>query len=338
MLFRFLLFFLFSISVPAWADELIIEPEMGKEPIINAIQSAQYSVDLVMYGFTEPSLLNALIAQKMKGRTVNIILENHPYKAEGENNKIIAKLNSHHIAWLGHIPPYHLIHQKTLILDHRKAIVMTFNFTHTTFKNERNFALVLDEPEKVRHIASLFSADWNHVPTHNPVSELIVSPDDSRNKLIAHIKQAKKTMQIYAQNINDYKIVGALAKAAKQGVSVQILTSAKMRKKQEQYLTRAGVKIHYSEAFIIHAKVFNIDDELAIIGSINLTRASLDDNREMSVLTRDPIVIKQLHTTFNQDWNAAGQANSYPHLQKILSNQRMLSRTLRRIQKFVNNL
>jgi len=336
----FLLFFLLFVPFSIWADQLIIEPDMGRGPIINAIRSTQHAINLVMYGFTDKELLDALIEQKMKGNTVSLILENHPFKAEDENKKVMTELNNHHIAWQGSIPPFRLIHQKTLIVDNQKAIVMTFNFTHSTFKNERNFALVIDEPQKVKQIAQLFSADWNHVPTHNLVADFILSPDDSRKKLLTHIMQARKSIAIYAQNVNDYKIVGALAKAAKNGVNVQLLTSAKMRAKQEAYLNRAGVNIRYSKAFIIHAKAVNIDNELAIIGSINLTRASLDDNRELSVITRDPLVIKQLDKTFQHDWTAASQeSNKTIHnIKKMFPDERSLARTLRQIKKLVGLL
>jgi phosphatidylserine/phosphatidylglycerophosphate/cardiolipin synthase-like enzyme len=306
-----LAFSLLLIAFSARADQLIIEPDMGRAPIINAIQSTEYSIKLVMYGFTDQSLLDAIINQKRNGKTINILLESTPYKAENENEKVIAELNNNHIPWLGHIPPFRLIHQKTLLLDDNKAIVMTFNFTRSTFKNERNFARVIDDPKKVKEITAIFSADWNQVPIHSSAADLIVSPDNSREKLLSLISSAKTSIRIYAQNITDYEIVGELAKAARQGIVVQLLTSSKMSEKQENYLTRAGVAILYSKKLIIHAKIMSFDDQLAMIGSINLTRSSLEDNRELSVLTRDRTVIKQLNATFDNDWKTLGNEDSF---------------------------
>lgn len=203
-------------------------------------------------------------------------------------------------------------------MDGKKALVMTFNFTHSTFKNQRNFALVLDDAKTVKAIESIFSADWNHTPIVNASPDIILSPDDSRVKLISMIKNAKYTIRIYAQNITDYKTVGALAAAAKNGVNVALLTSGSLRKKQAAYLTRAGVNIRYSKPLYIHAKAFIIDDNKAVIGSINLTQASLDDNRELAVITQDPAVIKQLKNTFIHDWDQSSAitqaANKYPAL------------------------
>lgn len=303
--FSSLLFFLFLIA-PAFADQLLIEPDIGRKPILEAIHNAKHSIKLVMYGFTDEALLNALIQKKIKGQTVKIILEENPYKAEDENKKAIAKLNANYVPWQGSIPPHSLIHQKTLLIDDNIAIIMTFNFTRSAFdKHTRNFGLIIDDAKRVNKIAALFSADWNHLPTNHKTTDILVSPDNSRESLNTLLQQAKLSIRIYAQDVNDFKIIGTLAKAAKKGVKIEILTSKKIRKKQASYLTHAGISIRHSQNYYIHAKVFILDNKKAIIGSLNLTRASLDNNREVSVITEDAQVIEQLNKTFNHDWNTA---------------------------------
>ena len=297
----FLGFFLFILTFTIHADQLIIEPDAGRKPILDAIANTQHSLDLIMYGFTDQTLLNAILRKKQEGKNIKLILEPRPYKSAGENNKTISVLNTNDILWQGEIPGTNLIHQKTLLLDNEKAIVMTFNFTHSTFSKERNFALILDDPSRVKAIASLFSSDYNHVPNDISSTDLIISPENSRAKLLALIDHANISIRIYAQGINDYKILGALANAAKRSVNVEIITSNVLREKQQHYLERAGVKIHYSKKWIIHAKIMIIDNEKAVIGSINLTRPSLDHNRELSVITTDKQVITQLNQTFEKD-------------------------------------
>ncbi len=291
------------ITASLYADQLIIEPDMGRKPIQQAMQHAQKSIHLVMYGITDEALLDTLIQQKQRDRTIKMILERHPYKAIDENNKAIKKLDANHVDWQGDISPFRLIHQKTLILDGHEAIIMTFNFTKSTFTKQRNFALRIDDPKKVADIASVFASDWNHKPAQYHSPDLIYSPNDSRIKILSLINHAKHTIKVYAQNVSDYKIIGALANAARHGVTVDILTSVKQRSTQIHYLTKAGVTLHQSTHYYIHAKAFIIDNQTAIIGSINFTRVSLDDNRELSVVTRDPYAIKSLSETFNRDWD-----------------------------------
>lgn len=332
---RIILSFLLVLSLPVWADQLIIEPDMGRKPLLDAINNSQHSIELVMYGFTDKELLDALILKKNQGKTVKVILESNPYKSETENNKAIAAFNSQELTWQGHIPPYRLIHQKTLILDGSKAIVMTFNFTHSTFKNERNFALIIDDPRRVKAIDSLFSADWNHIAASSADPDLIISPDNSRDQLLTLINHAKNSIKIYAQGLNDYKIIGALANASRRSVTVQIVTSNRIRDKQIKYLQRAGVTIHYSKKLMIHAKVFIIDNQKAVIGSINLTRASLDDNRELSVITRDTKVIEQLNNTFTHDWNNQFKLGAHD-LRMWIPDKRTVTRAMRRLEKMLS--
>src|SRR5690242_15591407 len=69
---------LLLLSPPSFAARLIIEPEMGRAPIISEIESAKQSVKLVMYNLTDKELLNALLQQQADGREVQIILEKTP--------------------------------------------------------------------------------------------------------------------------------------------------------------------------------------------------------------------------------------------------------------------
>ena len=289
-----------------------------------------------MYGLTDDTLLNALLKQHQKGRTLQVMLEQSPYQSTNQNNKAIRAFDMQGMNWHGSIPSIRLIHQKTLIIDGRKALVMTFNFTQSTFKKARNFALILDKPQDVNEIEQHFAADWNHQPVYSQSAHLIWSPDDSRKKLMMLISQAKQSISIYAQQVSDYKIIGSLAKAARQGVRVNILTSNKLREKQANYLARAGVTIRYSDSLYIHAKVFMIDNQLAVIGSTNLTRASLDDNRELSVLTEDKNVIRLLNNTFAKDWEAATDNDSNP--KPFKPNKRTLKQAVRLLKQLTNSL
>lgn len=290
-------------STVTYADQLIVEPDMGRTPIINYLESAKQSIHLVIYGFTDETLLSLLIRQQQQGKQVRVIMEQRPYKNENQNEKALSVFRKHKLVWQGDIKPFRFIHQKTVMIDDRSALVMTFNFTKSSFKNQRNFGLVIDNPEEVRAINQLFNADWNHQSIQINQPNLIISPDNSRDKLIALIQQTKSNLKIYAQSVNDNKIIDALTAAAKRGVKIEILTSNPLRKKQADSIHSSDIHIHHSKKLYIHAKVFIFDNKKAVIGSINMTRASLDDNRELAVITEDTNVIKQLSAVFALDWN-----------------------------------
>ncbi len=315
------------------ADELIIEPDMGRTPILSAISHAKSSVDLVMYGFTDRELMRAFTQAKAAGKNVRILLEPHPYKNEDENESAISLFKSNSVNLKSTNPYFRLTHQKTLLLDQQVALVMTFNFTHSAFKKTRNFALVITDPVMLQEINSVFNADWQHENVHVKNPNLIWSPNNSREKLLSLIREAKAEIKIYAQDISDYQIIGALAKAARAGVKVKILMSVNAKKaasKQLAYLKKSGVTLHHCKNYYIHAKVMIIDDKRAVLGSINFTRASINNNRELAVITQDPKVINILIKTFNQDWG--GTTILEKHEIKITPAQ--VSKFLKAIKKF----
>ncbi len=304
-----LLIFLCLLNTTALAEQLIIEPDMGREPVLTQLNNARQSVHLVMYGFTDDTLFNAFLTQKQRGRSLKVILERSPFRNENENNRIITLFKQHHIDWQGSIPDMRLIHQKTLIIDGKKALVMTFNFTRSAFDDKkshpaRNFGLLIDDAKTVNDIETIFSADWNHVPAHISNPNLIYSPDNSRNDLLQHINRAQQSIKMYAQQLSDYEIIAALSNAARRGIKVEVLMAAKLNDKQKNFLATAGVNVQRSTHYYIHAKVFIIDNKTAIIGSINMSRASLDDNRELSVVTHHPATISALAKTFLHDWQS----------------------------------
>lgn len=301
--FRFLFIFCFFHSAFA-LEQLIVEPNAGKTSILNEIAKATSSIKLVMYGITDKSFIDALVKAKKAGKEVKIILEPCPYQSEDENRYALRRFKEANIETFAPNPDFRLTHQKTFIFDHARALVMTFNLTQSTFKNQRNFALLTDNPAIVKEIDDAFKADTEHKLSHVNNEDLIWSPDNSCQKILELIKQSKSHLRIYAQDISEYQTIGALAKAARSGKTVQLLLSEPNEKNRRKYdyLTRAGVQIHFSRFFKIHAKVIIIDDSKAMLGSINLTKSSLNDNRELAIITNQSDVVAQLTNVFLKDW------------------------------------
>jgi cardiolipin synthase len=296
---------LFSLNSQSLANQqLIIEPDAGRAPLLNAIHNAKSSVDLVMYGLTDLQFVDALTRANAKNKNVKVLLQHYPYKADDENKAAIADLQAANTPLHWPDEKFKLTHQKTLLIDDNYAIIMTFNLTHGSFTKERNFALVVTDPAIVSEIKHVFDADWQHTDVTVHDANLIWSPDNSREKLIALIQTAKTEIKIYAEGLNDYEIVGALAKAARNGVKITVLTSSfgdKPVSKQFKYLAKNGVNILYSKDYVIHAKIMVIDQTRAVLGSINMTRQSINNNRELAMITDDANIIHQLSQTFDND-------------------------------------
>jgi phosphatidylserine/phosphatidylglycerophosphate/cardiolipin synthase-like enzyme len=295
-------FFSFVLAPVYAAPQLLVEPEQGRQPILDAVKQAQSRIDLAMYGFTDPDLMQAFIQAKEQGKQVRILLQHYPYRNLDENQPAIQRFSASRLNLTFAPPSFYLLHQKTLLIDQRKALVLSFNFTRSAFKNERNFGLVLDDSAEVREIQSVFNADWENKKVSPQSADLVWSPDNSREKILNLIKSAKSEIKVYAQGLTDYQVVGALADAARQGLKVQVLSSGSQLGKKWGYLRDAGVLLGLDKRLVIHAKVVIVDQKKALLGSINFTQASLEKNRELSVVVSDPQVVKQLSEVFEKDW------------------------------------
>jgi cardiolipin synthase len=159
-------------------------------------------------------------------------------------------------------------------------------------------------------IEQTFNADWNgqnSLPAQAG-DDLVWSPN-ARGQLVTLINNATSSLQIYNEEIQDPQIISALEQAALRGVNVEIdMTSSPNWKSAFTALTNAGVHVrtHAPNApLYIHAKIIIADSAEAFVGSQNFSSTSLDQNRELGLITSGPNVISSLTKTFAQDWQSA---------------------------------
>jgi cardiolipin synthase len=103
--------------------------------------------------------------------------------------------------------------------------------------------------------------------------------------------------------VPDESIMYAITTATQRGLRVELFVSevgdqALVYHAQRSYyeeLLRAGVKIYlYKAPYVLHAKHFTIDDEVAVIGSSNMDMRSFSLNFEVSMMVRGRSFVKQL--------------------------------------------
>jgi len=130
----------------------------------------------------------------------------------------------------------------------------------------------------------------------------------AQNVYLNMINQAEKYVWITTPYlILDNKLTNALCLAAKRSVDVRIITPHTPDKKFIFMLTRssykklqsAGVKIFEYQKGFIHSKQFLCDDELAIVGTINLDYRSLMHHYECGVLMYKTDCLKDIKKDFD---------------------------------------
>ncbi|MEN8584068.1 cardiolipin synthase [Burkholderia sp. RS01] len=108
--------------------------------------------------------------------------------------------------------------------------------------------------------------------------------------------------------VPDDSLLYAITTAAQRGVDVELFVSEKgdqflVHHAQQSYykaLLEAGVKIYlYKAPFVLHAKHFTIDDEVAVLGSSNMDMRSFSLNMEVSVMLLGAEIVDSMRSVEN---------------------------------------
>lgn len=298
-----------SVAAPA-NFVLITEPQDGMAPVDRLIESASSSIDVVMYEFNDKQLETLLAQEAEKRIAVRVILDNGYFGAGSAINEEAFDYFQENGVQVHWSPQYFaLTHEKSIVVDGREALVMTFNFSPQYYKSDRDFGVLDPDPNDVAAMEQAFSADWNskNVAAENG-DDLVWSPN-SRGQILQLVDSATSSLDVYNEEMQDPQIIAALESAAKRGVNVEVdMTYSATWKSAFQQLAAAGVHVRTSPAnapLYIHAKVVIADGRQAFVGSENFSSTSLDQNRELGLMLSDPSVVSSLSKTFRQDWQTA---------------------------------
>jgi cardiolipin synthase len=287
--------------------ELFVEPDDKRAPLTRPMRAAAASIDLTVYILTDHTLIHDLEYAHASGVTVRVILEHYPYGAAagpGMNQSAYDQLAAADIPVRWAPSRFALTHEKTMIVDRSAAYILTLNYSASAFTHNREFGVVDRNARDVRAAEAIFEADWqNHVYVDSP-DNLLVSPTNSRAGLLALLGRARRSVLVYAEEVQDSGIEHAIAAAQQRGAQVRLIsnTGDKANVKGLAVLRAAGVAAHLIKAPYIHAKVILVDHHWAFVGSENISAASLDRNRELGVMISDPGAIARIATVFERDW------------------------------------
>lgn len=293
------------------SQHLIVLPDDGPEQVLALIDGAQKSVRFKIYLLTHEEIIAALVRASNRGVDVRVLIEQNPVGGGESNQRTSDRLQQGgvNVRWAPSL--YELTHEKSLLVDDSRVLVGTFNYTASSFNANREYGLLIDDPALVDEIAAIFDADWaGKLYQRAPHPALVVSPLNSRQQIESMIDGAQKTLWLEEATLLDDAIAGRLAAAAARGVDVRFLGA--LRSDEEDLsepnylqLQAAGIQVARLPDPIVHAKLILADGRRALVGSINLTRASIDHNRELGIVTEDAAAIARMQKTFESDWQRA---------------------------------
>ena len=308
----------FAATVPAHAASalsLVILPDQGENAIYNFVNSATSSVNVTIYEFKDTTLVNDLVAREKAGVNVRVIMDqaHQSYDAAAASALTAAGAG---VVWSSTAFTY--THQKTITVDNKESYISTGNFDTTYYATSRDYGVLDTNAADVSAITAVFNADYAHSSiTPSDGTDLVWSPTDSQAQLLALINGASKSLDVEQEEFSDTALINALVSALQRGVAVRVvLEDPSSYSSEVSEVQNAGGQVtgySSSTGFYIHAKTIIADygtsSAKAFAGSENFSSNSLNDNRELGLITADSGVVSGLESTFNGDFtgSAAGK-------------------------------
>lgn len=293
----------------AGQGSLVTEPSAGFSVVYRSIDAARHNIDITMYEFADTTAEQALAAAARRGVDVRVILDR---RQKGLNSTAYRYLTAHRVKVVWSSSSFDYTHQKTLVTDQSKAIIMTANLTSRYYSTSRDFLAVDRSRTDVAAIVRVFDADFSHRQIRpGDGRDLVWSPTDSQRQILGVIDGARKSLRIYSEEMADTTVDDALIRAAKRGVDVRVCGENTDGQYDAVFarLARAGVHISYYSSFsgfYIHGKVVEADygtgHARSFIGSENFSETSLDRNRELGLITSNPAILASIARTFAGDF------------------------------------
>jgi phosphatidylserine/phosphatidylglycerophosphate/cardiolipin synthase-like enzyme len=110
---------------------LFVQPDDGRAPVLDLLNNAQTSIDLMIYLLSDHEVITALKNAVLRGVAVRVLLEQNPCCAN--NNTMQRALFSDlqeariQVQWTN--PAFRLTHAKMAVVDDATALIMSQNLT-----------------------------------------------------------------------------------------------------------------------------------------------------------------------------------------------------------------
>ena len=273
--------------------KLIVQPDAGVAPIVNAINQATRTIDVLIFRLDRVEIARALEAAVARGVHVRALTA-HANRGGTKNlRKLEMQLLAAGVTVSRTADDLVRYHGKMMIIDGRIVHIYGFNFTGLDMQKSRSFGIVTKNRKLVKEAAKLFEADFERQPSRAGYERLIVSPVNARERLAAFIKGARRQLLIYDPQVSDDAMLRLLTQKIADGVEVRIIgkVESKWRVKSEKYPGRR-----------LHIRAIIRDGRRAFLGSQSLRRLELEKRREIGLIITDGSVIREMTSIFETDW------------------------------------
>ena len=275
--------------------ELIVQPDDGLKPVLEVIESAQKSIDVMIFRFDLKSMEKALLVARERGVVVRALIAHQGSQGEKGLRQLELRMLEKGMMVARTGDAFTRYHGKMMIIDREELHVYGFNFTALDLKS-RSFGIVTKERRAVSEAIRLFEADTLRQEFEPEADEhFVVSPENAREMLATFIKRAKKQLLIYDPKVTDLQMLRLINQRIKAGVDVRIF--GKVGKRGN------AMRVQKLPTHRLHVRAMIRDGDTAFVGSQSLRALELDGRREVGLIVKEPKAVKHMLEVFESDWS-----------------------------------
>jgi len=288
--------------------KLIVEPDAGSTPIVNAIKRARKSVDVLIFRLDRTEVADTLAAAVKRGVAVRALIAHTNSGGERSLRKLEMRLLEVGASVSRTADDLVRYHGKLMIVDRRILHLYGFNFTWLDTKHSRSFGVVTSHRRFVDEALKLFEADCTRQPYTANYDRFIVSPENARERLTAFVAGARKQLLIYDPRISDSSILRVLETRVRTGVDVRVIGKLGDRKSSSVIARKCPGRR-------LHVRAMVRDGTRAFLGSQSLRKLELDKRREIGLIVDDRSVVRGIQQVFEQDWALTETSQTHPKVE-----------------------
>jgi phosphatidylserine/phosphatidylglycerophosphate/cardiolipin synthase-like enzyme len=295
------------------------------EKLIEHINGAQSTIHIASFEFNLTPVAEALIAAHQRGVEVSWVTDDeHGIEAdEEEDHGQFAMLEKVGIK-VRDDGRGALMHNKFWIFDRQTVWTGSTNITVNGMFHNNNNVIVMESPELAAVYEREFDEMWagefgprspstvddqTVIVDGTSVQVLFAAEDEAVSRLVPLIEGAGKSIRFMAFSFTHDDIGDAVLARAKAGVDVKGIFET--RGSETEYsempgLYCAGVPVRQDgNPRTFHHKVFLIDDEIVITGSLNFSENADESNDENVVIVANGDIAAQYLGEFERRWAEA---------------------------------
>jgi phosphatidylserine/phosphatidylglycerophosphate/cardiolipin synthase-like enzyme len=318
---------------------LTVLPDDGRALYFSAIDAATDRIRIEICVLEDPQILQHLQAALSRGVRVRVIVDRGKYsELEAERQNLALYLTSAGGQLHLSNPVFPRSFPKIILIDSKLFVYGSACLDETTFMQYRDFATANTDAQTLDELERLFENDWTYSaevgqppPPFNPTarisgSDLMISPVNSADRLVRLYQKATQTLDVYTELLGNLTLESELFAAVKRGVRVRLIAPEQVNGATPEVqqlqtdslkaLAAAGVHVHVSgpqesaQLPYMHARAAVVDDTIAYLGSVSLSPDSITFNREMGLISHQPLLVHGLDAQFQSDY--LSRTKSYP--------------------------